>query len=551
MFCVQSRYESQVRFLISGDFNKVNIENILESNGSLHQVCSVATRHTATLELVITDMASMFHPPTTLAPLNQDENSKGKPADHNVIIVAPRTDINFQIKRHKKKVHVRPQPSSRKSMFMHDIAGQSWPGVFQCEDTNEKVYNFHETLIHTLNKHLGMKTVNMTSSDKAWFSPSLKLLYNEKQKEFFRNGKSGKYKTLRSKFRNAKRKASKRFYQEYIKELKNTKPGQYYQKVKRIGGIENQRLGDLRIECLEELDPQEQVEEVAKSFAEVSCQYQPVNLNLLPAYLPCEQPPQLEVYKVCMKIQNQKKTKSTLLLDIPDNLRKEAAPFLAEPLTEIYNSCLKEGIFPKLYKKEYVTPVPKVKPNEPLKELTDVRKIASTSDYSKIYESFLLEFIFEDISEKLNKTQYGGKKGVGTEHLIVKMVDRIRKLQDTPEKVPVIVKSYDWSRAFERLDPTEVTLKCIRLGVRSSIVKILIDFLNERKMQVKLNQHTSLSFDLVGGAPQGSIIGMLLYIIGSDDVVDEVANEDKYKYIDDMAVLDSVNTEDKLENYNV
>ena len=73
-----------------------------------------------------------------------------------------------------------------------------------------------------------------------------------------------------------------------------------------------------------------------------------------------------------LKIQNQKKTKSTLPVDIPDNLRKEAAIFLAEPLTDIYNACLRQGIFPKLWKKEYVTPVPKLKPNEPLEELKDV-----------------------------------------------------------------------------------------------------------------------------------------------------------------------------------
>ena len=73
-----------------------------------------------------------------------------------------------------------------------------------------------------------------------------------------------------------------------------------------------------------------------------------------------------------LKIQNQKKTKSTLPVDIPDNLRKEAAICLAEPLTDIYNTCLRQGIFPKLWKKEYVTPVPKLKPNEPLEELKDV-----------------------------------------------------------------------------------------------------------------------------------------------------------------------------------
>ena len=54
--------------------------------------------------------------------------------------------------------------------------------------------------------------------------------------------------------------------------------------------------------------------------------------------------------------------------------------------------------------------MPKGKPGQTLKELKDVRKIASTSDYSKIFEHFLIELILEDISHKLNRRQYGGKK---------------------------------------------------------------------------------------------------------------------------------------------
>jgi hypothetical protein len=183
--------------------------------------------------------------------------------------------------------------------------------------------------------------------------------------------------------------------------------------------------------------------------------------------------------------------------------------------------------------------------------LKDVRKIASTSDYSKIFEHFLLGFILKDISSKLSKKQYGGKKGIGTEHLIVTMIDRIKQLQDDPEKFTVILNSYDWSGAFDRLDPTKVTLKCISLGIRSSIVKILIDYINERKMQVKMNQHTSKSYDLVGGAPQGSLLGQLLYIIGSDDSAEEVPEENKFKYIDDLAVLDPVNVKNKTTPYDI
>ena len=140
---------------------------------------------------------------------------------------------------------------------------------------------------------------------------------------------------------------------------------------------------------------------------------------------------------------------------------------------------------------------------------------------------------------------------MGTEHLLVSMVDTIRKYQDDPEHLSVIMNSYDWKSAFDKLDPTEVAIKCVKIGIRSSITKILIDFMNERKMEVKMNGYSSTSYDLIGGSPQGSILGQLLYIIGSDDVADDFPEDDKYKYIDDLAVLDAVKTSDKLVDYDV
>ena len=115
----------------------------------------------------------------------------------------------------------------------------------------------------------------------------------------------------------------------------------------------------------------------------------------------------------------------------------------------------------------------------------------------------------------------------------------------------VILKSYDWQGAFDRLDPTKVTIKCINIGIRSSVVKILIDFLNERKMEVKMNQKTSSSYDLIGGGPQGSLIGQVLYIIGSDDAAEDVPEEDKFKYVDDLISLDSLNVRENLTKYDV
>ena len=56
-----------------------------------------------------------------------------------------------------------------------------------------------------------------------------------------------------------------------------------------------------------------------------------------------------------------------------------------------------------------------------------------------------------------------------------------------------------WKCAFKRIDPTLVAHKMIKLGIRSSIVKVGINFLREQKMLVKMNGHASPSFDLMGG----------------------------------------------------
>ena len=54
--------------LFSGDFNKYPLTNILSANGALKQVVSVATKKSAVLEVILTDLATLYHPPTTYKP---------------------------------------------------------------------------------------------------------------------------------------------------------------------------------------------------------------------------------------------------------------------------------------------------------------------------------------------------------------------------------------------------------------------------------------------------------------------------------------------------
>ena len=212
--------------------------------------------------------------------------------------------------------------------------------------------------------------------------------------------------------------------------------------------------------------------------------------------------PELEIYK---RLKKQKRTKSTLLVDLPDSLRLEFAAELTGPLTDIINNCLNQQVYPNLWKYEWVSPVPKV--THP-KVVQDLRKISCTSDYNKLFEGILKDWILSDISENIDIGQFGGQSGTGTEHLLVCLVNKVLLLLDrfSDKSAAVIAAMIDWANAFDRQDPTLAIKRFIELGVRPSLIPILISYLDQRKMKVKFNGSESDTLSLIGGGPQGSLI---------------------------------------------
>ena len=133
-------------FLIGGDLNKLKIEPILDSYGALKQLISVPTRKSAILENIITDLCNIYHPPTTLPPLQVDEGKKGADSDHQVIVFAPMSNLNYLKPRCKKTVTTRPLPQSGINDFGKYITLNNWNEVYQVSEIDLKVQNFHTTL---------------------------------------------------------------------------------------------------------------------------------------------------------------------------------------------------------------------------------------------------------------------------------------------------------------------------------------------------------------------------------------------------------------------
>ena len=99
----------------------------------------------------------------------------------------------------------------------------------------------------------------------------------------------------------------------------------------------------------------------------------------------------------------------------------------------------------------------------------------------------------------------------------------------------------DWRQAFDRQDPTLGVQSFVRNGVRNSLIPLLINYFQERRMVVKWHGQEPSLRKLNGGGPQGALWGILEYLSQSNDNTDFVSLARKFKFIDDLSILEVVN----------
>ena len=86
--------------------------------------------------------------------------------------------------------------------------------------------------------------------------------------------------------------------------------------------------------------------------------------------------------------------------------------------------------------------------------------------------------------------------------------------------------------------------------VRPALIPILASYLTDRQMQVRYNNIYSSTHKLPGGGPQGTLVGLIEYFIQSNDNADCVDADMRYKYVDDLTVLELVMLASLLSEYN-
>ena len=358
---------------------------------------------------------------------------------------------------------------------------------------------------------------------------------------YHKERRSEKWKKLDKLFKKEVKSAKVSFYRNMIADLRTKNPSQWYSSLKRISGYD-QRSEKPIIQNINQQSDQDQAETIADYFSSIPNEYDALKTeDIKIPHFTKDQIPQFHPSQVWLQLTKLKTNKSTVRGDLPAKLIKEFAAYLADPFTDIINTSLMRGEYPQIYKYEISTPVPKVFPPEKVEQM---RNISGLLTFDKVMEKMISELMISDMKTKTDPSQYGNEKGTSIQHYLIKMVHRILTVLDTNSKretFAVVANLIDWNSAFPRQCPKLGVESFLKNGVRPSMIPLLVNYFQDRQMSVVWHGCQSVPRKINGGGPQGATLGILEYLSQSNNNSDCVSEENRFKFVDDLTILEIVN----------
>ena len=188
-------------------------------------------------------------------------------------------------------------------------------------------------------------------------------------------------------------------------------------------------------------------------------------------------------------------------------------------------------------KKANVVPVHK-KGNK--QSLENYRPISLLPICSKIFERLIYNEMFTFFTENdlISPNQSGFRPGESCVNQLLAITHKIYKSFDEGFEVRGV--SLDISKAFDKVWHEGLLLKLNQNCVTGNLLKLLRDFLSYRKQRVVLNSQHSSWDNANAGVPQGSVLGLLLFLIYINDLSNNLSSNCKL-FADDTSLFSVVN----------
>ena len=187
---------------------------------------------------------------------------------------------------------------------------------------------------------------------------------------------------------------------------------------------------------------------------------------------------------------------------------------------------------PGIWKEAVSRPIPKVSPPKAIE--TDLRPISLTCVISKELETHVVSWLWELLKPLLDPLQFGAIPNCSTVHALVEICNEwFSKTDDSRKRNFIQALLVDYSKAFDRINPNILIQKLIAMDVPPFLSRWIGNFLSDRKQKVKVGNALSEEVDVWGTVPQGTKLGVFLFLMMINDLKTDVPT---YKYVDDTTM---------------
>ena len=210
---------------------------------------------------------------------------------------------------------------------------------------------------------------------------------------------------------------------------------------------------------------------------------------------------EIDLASIEKEIHNLKMNKASQSSDIPTKIIKENVDIFAEFLWKSINSSIKSSTFPSCLKLADVTPLHKKgKKNEK----DNYRPVSILPTLSKCFEKCMFSQMSAYFDEIFSKYQYGFRKGYSSQQCLLALLEKWKAAVDKGKVFGALLT--DLSKAFDCLNHELLVAKLNAYGFTLPALKLVHDYLSDRKQRASVDNSFSAWFEILFGVPQSSIL---------------------------------------------
>lgn len=217
---------------------------------------------------------------------------------------------------------------------------------------------------------------------------------------------------------------------------------------------------------------------------------------------------------------------------VPNCLLKHCAESLSVPLSILFNTSIKYGYFPKLWRSSYIIPLFKSGCKSDVK---NYRGIAKLSSIPKLLEKFITDHLSHYVSSFMSPYQHGFRKGCSTTTNLLQLTTIINRGFVNSQQTDAIYT--DFSKAFDKVNHTLLLYKLNLMGFTPNSLNWIKTYLCDRKQNVLYKNNISKNINVLSGVPQGSHLGPILFSLFINDLPNVIKFCNLLMYADDVKIF--------------